>query len=208
MNQSPATLLFTRKAEGVSALVTHVDSLDDALGYALTACDEKEACSLLAAGCEADLSKPADALCEQKSQKIIAAPDLAPPARDRFSQRCRRAGIKLVHQGLRDHLGGIDIGITWANWGIAETGTLVLDSTREDVRLTSMISEIHIALLPVNRIVGSADEIVDALTAAMATPSNYTAFITGASRTADIERVLALGVHGPLELHVLLLGGD
>jgi L-lactate dehydrogenase complex protein LldG len=200
--------MFTRKAELVSAIVKPAASIDEALSYALKTCDEKEACALLVSGCEADLSPPADRLCDQKRGKIIAAPDLDEPLRQPFAEKCTSAGIEVVHQGLRDHLGGIDIGITWADWGIAETGTLVIDSTREEIRLATMISEIHICILPVKRIVASADEIADALAAAMATPSNYTAFITGASRTADIERVLALGVHGPLELHVLLLEGD
>jgi L-lactate dehydrogenase complex protein LldG len=206
VSHSPSTLLFTHKAELVSTIVRSVASLEDALAYALAACDQKEACPLLVSGCEADLSEAGTALCDQKSAKIIAAPDLTTDVREKFGAQCEQAGIQLIHQGLRDHLGGIDIGITWANWGIAETGTLVIDSTREDIRLASMISEIHLALLPVKRIVDTADEIADALAAAMAGPSNYTAFITGASRTADIERVLALGVHGPLELHVLLLG--
>lgn len=205
MSHSPSTLLFTHKAELVSTIVTSVANLEEALDYALRACDQKEACPLLISGCEADLSDAGKSLCDQKNAKIMAAPDLAADVREKFRAQCEQAGIELIHQGLRDHLGGIDIGITWANWGIAETGTLVIDSTREDIRLASMISEIHLALLPVKRIVNTADEIADTLAAAMDGPSNYTAFITGASRTADIERVLALGVHGPLELHVLLL---
>ena len=76
MSDSPATLLFTRKAELVSAIVQPVRTLDDALAYALDACDQKEACPLLISGCEADLSPPADQLCEQKRGKIIAVPDL------------------------------------------------------------------------------------------------------------------------------------
>ncbi|MDJ0782354.1 MAG: lactate utilization protein [Desulfosarcinaceae bacterium] len=208
MSDTSSTALFTHKAELVSTIVHPAKRLDDALAYALSACVEKEACPMLISGCEAELSPPAEALCETKRGKIIAAPDLDATLREGFAEQCDQAGIRLIHEGLRDHLGGIDIGITWANWGIAETGTLVIDSTREEIRLASMISEIHVVLLPVDRIVGGADEIADALETAMRDPYNYTAFITGASRTADIERVLALGVHGPLELHVLLLGDD
>ena len=208
MSDPASTLLFTRKAELVSAMVRSAGTLDEALTYARQTCDEKEACALLAAGCEAELSPPADQLCDQKRGNIIAAPDLDGDHLHDYAARCRPAGIEVIHEGLRGYLGGIDIGITRASWGIAETGTLVIDSTREDIRLATMISEIHICLLPASRIVRSADEIADALGSAMASPANYTAFITGASRTADIERVLALGVHGPLELHIVLLEGE
>ena len=103
---------------------------------------------------------------------------------------------------------GIDEAVVEADYGIAETGTLVIDSTQEDLRLATMISEIHVALLTVESIVDSAADIERQLQSMMQAEGNYTAMITGPSRTADIERVLALGVHGPLQLYVLLIGND
>ena len=111
----------------------------------------------------------------------------------------------MIERGLRDHLEGIDIGFTIADYGIAETGTLVLNSSSEEVRLATMISEIHVAVLAVSRIRETSYDLESELKRFMQSPADYTAFITGASRTADIERVLTLGVHGPLELHILLL---
>jgi L-lactate dehydrogenase complex protein LldG len=102
-------------------------------------------------------------------------------------------------------LSGIDIGLTFIDYGNAETGTLVIDSSSEDVRLSTMVSEIHIGILPKSKIRPSAYDLENELQETMQTAPSYLAFITGASRTADIERVLALGVHGPLELHILLL---
>jgi L-lactate dehydrogenase complex protein LldG len=61
-----------------------------------------------------------------------------------------------------------------------------------------------VAVLPLSKLVGTAYDQEDELDALLSDPPDYTAFITGASRTADIERVLTLGVHGPLELHILL----
>ena len=87
----------------------------------------------------------------------------------------------------------------------AETGTLVINSTSEDLRLATMISDIHLAILPTSRIKKDDLDLTSELHKLLADPKNFTAFITGPSRTADIERVLAIGVHGPLELHILLL---
>jgi len=196
---------FRSAAESVSAVVSSVISLEDAMTYAVDLCQRKDACQLLVSGCEEALSPPADALCELKQQKVIAAPGLGPDSYLSMETLCRSQNIRLIDRGLRNHLAGIDIGFTIADYGIAETGTLVIDSSDEDLRLATMISEVHIAVLPQDRIRSTALDLLEQLGAAMGASPNYMAFITGASRTADIERVLALGVHGPLELHILII---
>ena len=197
--------LFRTKAELVSATVEEIENPMQALEYTVDLCDRKEACQLLVSGCDAPLSPKAEELCETKQQKVIAAPDLQNGLAGDLQQLCDQKGIRLVTEGLREHLAGIDIGLTFVDYGIADTGTLVLDSSSEDLRLTTMISEVHIGVLPKSRLRPDAFAIEKELQDNMRSTPNYTAFITGASRTADIERVLALGVHGPLELHILLL---
>jgi len=81
----------------------------------------------------------------------------------------------------------------------------VLDSSSEDLRLATMLSETHIAVLPLSRLRATSTDLEAELNRLAQAPPRYLSFITGASRTADIERVLTLGVHGPLELHLLLL---
>lgn len=206
MDHSETIKLFQSKAEHVSAKVQTFATVQEAIAFAIDVCKHKEACTLLPSGCEADLSEDAEALCDAKFGKhIITAPDLVEKEHQWLSEDCRDEGIKIVTKDLRQHLGGIDMAITWAQYGIAETGTLVINSTNEDLRLATMISEIHVALVYENSIYQSADDLTFELKEMMQGIDNYTAFITGASRTADIERVLALGVHGPLELYILLI---
>ena len=96
-----------------------------------------------------------------------------------------------------------DVGITMAQAGIAETGTLVLDSSVEQNRLVSLVPPIHIALLDASRIYATLGETLAALQSG-AELSPAVTFITGPSRTADIELTLAIGVHGPQELYVII----
>jgi L-lactate dehydrogenase complex protein LldG len=193
------------KAELVSAKVSTVAKLEDAFTYAAELCVKKEACQLLFSGCESPLSEPAEALCEAKApERIIAAPGLEPKLFKKFKTVCEKQGVTLLKDGLRQHLAGIDIGFSIADYGVAATGSLIQSSNDEELRLATMISEIHVAVLPLSKIRATSFDVEDALRGWAKDGAAYTSFITGASRTADIERVLALGVHGPLELHILI----
>jgi len=96
------------------------------------------------------------------------------------------------------------LGVTEADLGIAETGTLYQDATSLVLRLASMLPPVHVAVLPTDRIVGTLEEALPYI-AGRGQPPAYAALITGPSRTADIERVLTIGVHGPAELHILCI---
>ena len=96
-----------------------------------------------------------------------------------------------------------DVGVTNAQAGIAETGTLVLDSSVERNRLVSLVPPIHIAILDASRIFQTLGETLTALQSGDEVSPAIT-FITGPSRTADIELTLAIGVHGPQELYVII----
>ncbi len=197
---------FRKKAEIVSAIVSEVDSMAQAIAYTVDLCAQKEACQLLMSGCEESLSDKGKDLCELKEWgKIIAAPALQDADMAELLKQAGSRQISVIKDGMRGHLAGIDIGFTVADWGIAETGTLVLNSSSEELRIATMVSEIHVAVIPKSRIRATGEELADELKNYMRQKPSYLAFITGASRTADIERVLALGVHGPLELHILIL---
>ncbi len=199
------TNTFKQKAELSAAVVTEVKSMDEALQYTVDLCGKKEACKLLVSGCEENLSDNAEGLCEMKTGKIIAAPSLEKKSYNKFAKLCEENGFNLIKEGLRENLAGIDIGFTVADHAIAETGTVVLNSCSEELRLATMVSEVHVAVVPASKVKATAYDVEKLMEEDMKKGPNYTAFITGPSRTADIERVLAIGVHGPLELHILFL---
>ena len=198
---------FAEKAKLVSAVVSEISSEDDAIRYVIDLCDKKAACQLLMSGCERDLSEKAESLCETKQKKVVAAPGQKKALYTKLASRCKKAGFECIDSGLRDHLAGIDIGVTVADYGIADTGTLMIDCPSEDLRLATMISEFHVCILPKSKIRKDTYSVEKMMLTRMRKSPDYMAYVTGASRTADIERVLALGVHGPLELHILLMEG-
>ncbi|MEF8941894.1 MAG: lactate utilization protein [Desulfohalobiaceae bacterium] len=197
---------FRERAEAASTTVVEVESTEEALEYSITVCRDKEACQTLASGCDLPLSGRAADLCSlNEPQKLIAAPDLESSHLERLRELCAEQNFALISGGLRARLGGLDLGLTRAEAGIAATGTLVQHCPGEDIRLAGMISEVHIALLPLSAIVEESHALASRIGERMRAGVDSTAFITGPSRTADIERVLTLGVHGPLQVHALLL---
>ena len=115
--------------------------------------------------------------------KLIAASDAPPATRDLFNY---------------------EVGVTRAQAGIAETGTLVLDSSVERNRLVSLVPPVHVAILDASRIYLTLAETLSALNSGEEVSPAIT-FITGPSRTADIELTLTIGVHGPQELYVIVV---
>ena len=98
-----------------------------------------------------------------------------------------------------------DVGISTVQAAIAETGTLVLVSADERHRLVSLVPPVHIAIVDASRICETLAEALTLLRNGREL-SRAVTFITGPSRTADIELTLTVGVHGPQELYVIVNG--
>ena len=173
---------FAKQVEAVSGLVHRVSGREEAFALAVDICHEAGGRLLAAVGWERDDLRDIVALCAAK-------------------------GLELVSENLRPRANDIHTALTPAHFGAAATGSLVLDSSSEDLRLATMLSEVHVALLDTDNIRPDLEGLNPELAGLMANGPDYLAFITGASRTADIERVLTIGVHGPAELHVVLLEG-
>jgi L-lactate dehydrogenase complex protein LldG len=113
-------------------------------------------------------------------------------------------GADVLSNAEPEALFNCDGGITGAQWGIAETGTLVLETKSERHRLVSLVPAMHIAILAAGQILGTMSEALEAVSTA-GDLSRTVTFITGPSRTSDIELTLAIGVHGPARLHVIVI---
>jgi L-lactate dehydrogenase complex protein LldG len=104
---------------------------------------------------------------------------------------------------------GATVGITGVDFALAETGSLVVTSATEGAQLASLAPPVHVALYRRSQLVASLDEVLERLSMTLAPeqgePGRSVVFITGTSRTADIEQILIRGVHGPGEVHAILV---
>jgi len=108
---------------------------------------------------------------------------------------------------LLDACASADIGITSADYALAETGTLVLLSSPQEARLVSLLPPVHLAVFPQSRILANLDQLL-AVVPNPAALSSAMVLITGPSRTADIEQILVRGVHGPGEVRAIIVQND
>ena len=99
---------------------------------------------------------------------------------------------------------GVDAGITTTKGGIAENGAMVLQPSPEEPRTLSLVPPLHIALVKEQDLFSSLAEVIETQNWNASMPTN-TVLIASPSRTADIELVLAVGVHGPKKLIVVLI---
>lgn len=100
---------------------------------------------------------------------------------------------------------GDKVSVTSAFAGVAETGTLVLLSGPHSPTTLNFLPETHIVVLRADRIVGTYEDAWDLLRIQRSTLPRVVNYITGPSRSGDIEQTMQLGAHGPLRLHIALV---
>ncbi|BDG02059.1 LutC/YkgG family protein [Anaeromyxobacter oryzae] len=106
----------------------------------------------------------------------------------------------LSFEVTRERAAASRVGITEFDWALAETGTLAQDATDPRLRLASTLPETHVALVRTSTILPDLECLLVRIDPRRL---RYLALVTGPSRTADIERVLTIGVHGPRKLVVV-----
>ncbi len=137
--------------------------------------------------------------------QIIAAPVVAEPL-----SRQPLDGVQIHHydrpveQWKRQLFSEMDAALTTTRGGVASSGSLVLWPSVEEPRLMSLVPPVHIALLQADQIYDTLEQMMEAEQWSRQMPTNAL-LISGPSKTADIQQVLAYGVHGPKALIVLIL---
>jgi len=189
---------FPRFADGLETIARRVESfrarLESVGGECLVVPDEVRAGAAIAAWLRA---RGADHLALGDGALTRAVGRAA----------AAEAGLALLEPPVeREALLAAAAGLSGAVLGIAETGTLALASTDERSRLASLVPPLAISVLPVEALVPTLEDALASLRPEdPSTAARAVTFVTGPSRTADIEMTLVVGVHGPRELLVILL---
>jgi len=114
----------------------------------------------------------------------------------------RSAGMEIAARAARD---ADLVGITGVFCAIAETGTLMTVSGTDTPATISLLPETHIAVVEKSRIVRGMEEAWQLVRDEIKQPPRAVNFISGPSRTADIEQTVTLGAHGPYRVHIILV---
>ena len=185
---------FRQEFERVNGVFHRVAALAEVAGVIRDVAREQDARELVT-WAPAELGLDLRPSLEPHGLSIAAAPlDGHDEARRRHREAAARARI----------------GVTGADFALAETGTLILRSGAGRPRATSLLPDTHIAIFDRERLLETLEQVGVMLEALHADPARsltggVISFITGPSRTADIELTLTRGVHGPKEVHAIFV---
>jgi L-lactate dehydrogenase complex protein LldG len=118
--------------------------------------------------------------------------------------RCGPAGDDQARRASIERIARADLGIVEADCAIASTGTIAVTATAARPSALTLLPPAALAIVRADRLLPDAAAAIGSL-GAQTIANHRVAFITGPSRTADIEKLIVVGVHGPKQLHVILL---
>jgi L-lactate dehydrogenase complex protein LldG len=185
---------FRQEFESVAGVFHRVASVEDATGLIRDLARAGEAREIVSWAPNALGFDPGPALGRDGLAVTAAPTDAGEAARLAHREAAARAGI----------------GVTGADWALAETGTLILVSGAGRPRSTSLLPPTHVAVFGRGSLLERLEQVGVMLEALHADPARSRsgatiAFITGPSRTADIELTLTRGVHGPKDVHAIFV---
>lgn len=176
---------FMQELEAVGGHGKRVESLAEAHDYVLSLARESGAKSLVR--WDVGELEGVDALLGEAGVEVVVARD--PEDSERFKESAASAGI----------------GLSTAEWAIAETGSLVLTSGPGKARCVTLLPPTYVAVVPADRVLRTVSEAIQTYAEAGDLPANVV-FHTGPSRSGDIEMEIFVGMHGPGDVHVILVG--
>jgi L-lactate dehydrogenase complex protein LldG len=190
---------------------TEVTSRDQILGAARAALHRREGDPvpepppvLLSEGPKVGLVEQFKKALEALAGKVVVVktPEEAQAAVDQALNG--RTFVQSIAPYSREGMAATEVGITSADYALADTGSLVMFTESKESRLLSLLPPCHIAVIESSKIVASLDDVFR-LRPLPGSDSSAMVVITGPSRTADIEMRLVRGVHGPGEIHVIVV---
>ena len=185
---------FRQEFERVNGVFHRVAGLDEVAGVIRDIAREKGARELVT-WVPGELGLDLRPNLEPQGFSVAVAPT---DGRDEARRRHREAAARA------------SVGVTGADFALAETGTLILLSGAGRPRSTSLLPDTHIAIFAKDRLLETLEQVgvmLEALhvEAERSMSGGVISFITGPSRTADIELTLTRGVHGPKEVHAVFV---
>jgi L-lactate dehydrogenase complex protein LldG len=195
-----------QELDAAGGVVAHVHSASEAVAYITRLAQQKDAHLVVRWQSELLEALEVDAALHQ--QGITVRTTALPPGTV-AGEAASTAAMTTRRLELRALLAQADLGLSGVDYVIAETGTLVLMARAGQMRGVSLLPPVHVAVARTSQVIATLADYLVLAQAAGTDPQQYltscVSFVTGPSRTGDIELKLTVGVHGPRELHLLVL---
>ena len=205
--QRPALIAqVQQELDAAGGVVAHVHSVPEAVAYITRLAQQKDA--HLVVRWQSDLLETLEVNAALQQQGITVHTTMLPPGTV-TGEATSTAAMTTRRQESREWVARADMGLSGVDYVIAETGTLVLMSRSGQMRGVSLLPPVHVAVARTSQVIATLADYLLLAQAAGADLQQYltscVSLVTGPSRTGDIELKLTVGVHGPGELHLVLL---